>query len=290
MKSLKTYISILKTVKNRPTKYFTFLIIALVSLFVQAYMHNYNIVFIVMFFLVGIAMASSIFGIQNLYHIKIEFLSHKRFFVSEGSSFVVSILNVSDKDSYDIDVLYRAEKIYIKNIKAHHKQSITFSDTFKKRGEASLSEFKIFSFFPLPHELKYKEINIDKKIVVYPKPYGVSIFRFYSKNSSLNGEIDEFDGIKEFNEGDSTSYIHWASLAKTNSLMLKNFIYEQESKKFHFKLEDIKGNIEEKLSQLTLWVLECEKYHLNFSVEMNAKVYDSKKMSTDEILKKIAKY
>ena len=290
MKSLKTYILILKSVKNRPTKFFFFLIIAIVGLFLQAYMHNYNIVFIVMFFMVGVAGAASVFGVLNLYYLRVKLLSHRRFFAHENSSFTLSIINSSENSSYDISVTYKTKTKHIKSLEAHTSKTISFEETFNKRGEVDLSDIRLQSLFPLPHELKYKDIKTDKKVVVYSQPKGISLLKFYNKNNSLNGEIDDFDGVKKFNQGDSTSYIHWASLAKNNLLMIKNFIYEDETKKLHFDFKTITGNVEEKLSQLTLWVVECEKYCFDFTIELNGEVFDSKKVDIDDILKTIAKY
>ena len=290
MKSLKAYISILKSVKNRPTKFFLFLIIAIVSLFLQAYMHNYNIVFIVMFFLVAQAGASSIFGILNLYNIKINLLSHDRFFTHTNSTYKLSIINESEETSYDINITSNNQTKHINSVEAHQSQTISLDEKFNKRGETDLPKIKIHSLFPLPHELKYKYIEIDKKIVVYAKPQGISLFKFYSKNNSLNGDINEFDGIKKFNQGESTSHIHWASLAKHNSLMTKNFSYEDETKKLFFDFKTMRGTDEDRLSQLTLWSLECEQYKLDFSIDLNGKILDSKEMSINEILEAIAKY
>ena len=290
MKSLKTYISILKRVKNRPTKYFVFLIISIVGLFLQAFMHNYNIVFLVIFFLVGVAGASSIFGVFNLYYLKTKLLSHSRFFANKESVYKLSITNNSEKNSYDINLTCNNQTTHIKSIEAHHSEIVSIKDKFTKRGETTLREIKIHSYFPLPHELKYMNIPIDKKIVVYAEPKGISLFKIYNKNSAINGEIDEFEGIRKFNQGNSTSYIHWASLAKNDSLMVKNFIYEDESKKLRFDFKNMRGSDEEKLSQLTLWVLECEKYSYEFTVDLKNEILDSKKMSTNEILEAIAKY
>lgn len=290
MKSFKIYISILKGVKNRPTKFFWFLIIAIVSLFLQAYMHNYNIVFLVMFFLVAIAGASSIFGMLNLYYIQVKLLSHERFFADTFSIYKLLVTNESDIPAYDISVTCSEQTQHIKAIEPHNTQTISFEVKFGKRGEESLPKIKIHSLFPLPHELKYKVIELDKKVVVYAKPAGVSLLKFYNKNNSINGEIDEFDGIKKFHQGDNLSYIHWASLAKYNTLMSKNFIYEDESKKLRFSFKNLMGNDEDKLSQLTLWVLECEKQSFDFSIDLSGEILDSKKMGTNEIFESIAKY
>jgi len=290
MKLLKTYISILKRVKNRPTKYFLFLIISIVGLFLQAFMHNYNIVFLVIFFLVGVAGTSSIFGVFNLYYLKTKLLSHSRFFANKESTYKLSITNHSDKNSYDVNLTCNNQTTHIKSIKAHHSEIVSIKEKFHKRGETTLKEIKIYSHFPLPHELKYMNILIDEKVIVYAEPKGVSLFKIYNKNSAINGEIDEFEGVRKFNQGDSTSYIHWASLAKNDSLMVKNFIYEDESKKLRFDFKSMRGSDEERLSQLTLWVLECEKYNLEFTINLKNETLDSKEMGTDEILETIAKY
>jgi len=290
MYSLKTYISILKSVKNRPTKLFFLLIIAIVTLFLQAYMHNYNIVFLVMFFLVAIAGSSSIFGMLNLYFIELRFLSHERFFADTPSSYKLLVKNNSNSSAYDINLTFNEQNVHIKSIQAHSTRTILFKQKFELRGEAALLPIKIHSLFPLPHEIKYKFVTLEQKIIIYPKPEGISLLDIYNHDNSPQGEMDEFEGIRRFNQGENLSYINWASLAKHNTLMSKNFIFTQPSQKLHFKFDSLDGEIEAKLSQLTLWVLECEKYNFDFTLEIKNQILDSKKMGTDEILQTLAKY
>ena len=70
--------------------------------------------------------------------------------------------------------------------------------------------------------------------------------------------------------------------------MLKNYEYIHEDKILYFDFEKLKGTQEERLSQLTLWSLECEKYKLNFTIKLKGKILNSKKESIDEILTHIA--
>jgi len=79
MQSLKTFISIHRSVKVRPTKQFFLLLFGIIALFVQAYMHNYNIVYIMMFFLVSVAGTSTYFGMKNLYPLSVAFVAQERF-------------------------------------------------------------------------------------------------------------------------------------------------------------------------------------------------------------------
>lgn len=288
MKYLSTYISILKSVKTRPTKYFYFLIATIVSLFLQAFIHNYNIVYIMMFLLVGVGGSSTLFGFYNLYYVQGKFLSHERFFAGKVGTYKLLFSNKVDEVSYDINITSDNETQYISSIKKNQNITIELTNKFDKRGKDELAKIKLHSLFPLPHELKYKFLNLHKELTIYPKPEGISLLEFYNKSSSLNGELDEFDGIKKFNQGDNPSYIHWSSLAKYNTLMLKNYQYLHEDKILHFDFEKLKGTQEERLSQLTLWTLECEKHHLSFTINLKNKILDSKKESIDAILTQLA--
>ena len=243
-----------------------------------------------MFFLVGIGSASSIYGVLNLYHIKIKLLSHERFFVSTPSSYTLSIINSASYSVYDITISSLDEVRNVKSLKAKESNTLKFKTVFLQRGKSKLPDIKVSSLFPLPHELKYKDIKVNETLVIYAQAKGVSLFSIYNKNSSLNGEMDEFDDIRDFVQGESLSYIHWPSLAKNEILKSKTFLYEDEQKTLHFNFERLSGQTEERLSQLTLWVLECEKYHLSFTLEINKELLDSKERSIDEILTTIASY
>ena len=241
-----------------------------------------------MFLLVGVGGASSIFGFLNLYYVQVKLLSHDRFFAGTKGSYKLLLSNKFDDVAYDISISSNQDTSYISKIKKHENITVEFTQKFNKRGEHSLERLKVSSLFPLPHELKYKFIEFDKKIVVYPKLEGISLLKFYNKNDSINGELDEFDGVKKFNEGDNPSYIHWSSLAKYDALMIKNYQYQNEEKILHFDFEALQGTQEERLSQLTLWCLECEKNHFPFTLKLKSTTLDSKKESIDEILTQLA--
>lgn len=243
-----------------------------------------------MFFLVGVAGASSIYGIFNLYHLNLKLLSYERFFAQTPSFYTLSLINNSANSAYDITLTSQEIKEYVKSIKAQESVNLKIPISFAKRGLEKLPKITLSSLFPLPHERKYKEIMLQQSLLVYAQPKGVSLFSIYNKDNSLNGEMDEFDGIRDFIQGESISAIHWASLAKDEKLKSKTFLYEEEKKILHFSYEKLKGESEQRLSQLTLWVLECEKHHLEFSLEIDANLLDSKEQTIDEILTAIASH
>ena len=288
MPSLKTFISIHRSVKVRPTKYFFLLLFMIISLFVQAYMHNYNIVYIMMFFLVSVAGTSTYFGMRNLYPLKLGLLSQERFFANSISSFTISLRNDSDYTLYDLRCSYEKSTESIDSLKAQEQLQLSFQTRFPKRGKAALKPLHLLSYFPFAHERKFRDIELAGEIIVYASPDGESLLASIMAQQKESGDLSDFKGLEEFMHGESLSSIHWPSLAKSETLMSKQFSYEEEQRKLHFEYESLSGEQEERLSQLTLWVLECEKYGVDFTLKLGAKLYDSKKETIDAICKALA--
>ena len=290
MKLLKTFISIHKSVTVRPTKYFFLLLLAIVSLFIQAYMHNYNIVYIMMFFLVAVAGTSTLFGMRNLYPLELSFLSHERFFAHENARFTLSAHNKAEYALYDLHFLYKDSPLMLRSLPAQGSAHLSFSTRFEKRGKHTLEKTHLESLFPLIHERKFRDIALDAEILVYPHPKGESLLHRLALQKNKSGDLSDFEGIKKFLQGESISSIHWASLAKNDTLMRKVFLFEEKQEKLHFSLQELRGDEETKLSQLTLWVLECEQLGFAFTLDLGSKIFDSQKEEIDAILSALALY
>jgi uncharacterized protein (DUF58 family) len=253
-------------------------------------MHNYNIVYIMMFFLVSVAGTSTLFGMRNLYPLELHFLSHDRFFAHENASFTLTASNNANYEIYDLHFHYKEKITSLPSLGAQSTTHLSFSTRFETRGKHTLEKIHIESLFPLVHERKFRDIDLENALLVYPHPKGESLLHHLAMQKKNSGDFNDFEGIKKFVQGESISSIHWSSLAKNDTLMRKVFLFEEKQEKLHFRLEDLSGDIETKLSQLTLWVLECEQLGFSFLIDLHAKTLDSKKEETDAILSALALY
>lgn len=290
MRLLQTFISIHKTIKVRPNRYFFLLVFIIVSLFIQAYMHNYNIVYITMFFTAAVAGTSTLFGMLNLHPVKVSFLANQPFFAKQKSVVTLLASNTENFCAYDLDFTFLDQSIHLNKLEPNSSSALHFTTQFEKRGKQTLKEVQVTSLFPLIHEKKIKKFSIDKSVIIYPKPQGIPLLSSQNIDNAKSGELSDFEGIKEFIQGESLSSIHWASLAKNETLMSKKFLYDEQQNELVFYFDKLSGDLEEKLSQLTLWVLECSKYDLAFKLHISGKIYNSKKGSIDEILTHLALY
>lgn len=243
-----------------------------------------------MFFITALAGTSTIFGMFNLHPLTISLLSYERFFANSTTSYKLLFQNSAKYKCYDITLHKNEKQIHIPLIKEMQNLTLEMQERCIKRGEATLSNFKLTSFFPFAHEIKTKNISLSETIIIYPKPYGISIFEHFAQDLATHGDISDFDTIKPYIEGENISFIHWASLAKNNTLMSKKFFYEQKRETLVFDIATLQGDDEKKLSQLTLWVLECEQNQFNFILHLNNTILDSKRDSIDAILTQLALY
>ena len=243
-----------------------------------------------MFFLVSVAGTSTLFGMRNLYPLELSFLSNERFFADESAHFTLSAHNRASYPLYDLHFHYKDAQATIKTLQAQSSTSIRLNTRFETRGKHTFQKIHLTSLFPLIHERKFRDIDLDATILVYPHPKGESLLHRLALQKNNSGDLSDFQEIKEFLQGESISAIHWASLAKNETLMRKVFLFEEKQEKLHFSLAQLRGDIETKLSQLTLWVLECEKLGFAFTLDLGTKTLDSQQEQIDAILSALAQY
>jgi uncharacterized protein (DUF58 family) len=251
-------------------------------------MHNFNIVYITLFTVFSVASSGCYFGRKNLYDLTLTELPQERIFANKKATLKWRLTNKADNPAYDVTIKSENSTQLFKTIT---KESIVdLTHTFEKRGKNSYPELTIESRFPLLHVWFFKPYDPKKTLLVYPEPKGVSLQEYIDEQLSNHGERSDFEGIRRYEKSDSASVVHWPSLAKGGDLMSRNFSYLAKIEGLNFEFLSCADNDEDRLSQLCLWVLECEKQGFEFSIKMPQTTYSSKKESVDEILQKLAQY
>ena len=253
-------------------------------------MHNYNIVYLVMFFVFALAGASSIVGRLNLYELEATVLVAENFFAKTPSSYTVSIYNPSERDSFALECSNHEDTALLQEVKSLQSKPLSLICTPLQRGKFKLPLIQIGSYFPIGHEILFRTVNLNHEAIVYPKPEGESLANLSSKNRSFFGEHEDFEGIRPFRVGEPLSLIHWPSLAKGEALMSKEFTLLEQSRHLHFHFSQAGDDDEKRLSQLCLWALECKEKKINYSIHFSNTTLSSVQRSHNEILKFLALY
>ena len=262
----------------------------LFGLFMEAYMHNFNLVYITLFFVFAFAFSAGHFGLNNILNLQVTFAKQGRIFATTETQLRIHIKNTSKTNAWAL-VLHGSEntKIEIPRVDRESKITVFLPITIHKRGQFMYTDCYLESKYPLSTARLTRSIKETYRGIAYPEPKGISLHDFISQQETHLGEEKEFDGLNSYDGTQKLSHLHWASVAK-GEMVVKRFTKETQIKNLNFIYDTLKGDKERRLSQLTLWVLECEKQKLHFEIVLPTRILHSNKESIDAILETLAHY
>ena len=121
------------------------------------------------------------------------------------------------------------------------------------------------SCYPLGFVRASRRFVSNQTYLVYPKPAGnpelpTNRSRF-ADNRVQQGidHGDDFAGVRAYVPGESQRHVDWKAVARGRPLMTKQFAAETKGALYLDFSELHFSDVEEKLSQLTLWVIEAER-------------------------------
>ena len=138
---------------------------------------------------------------------------------------------------------------------------------FPRRSGASMrsEDCSLTSAYPLGFLRVLKQLPSPQRYVVYPKPAGEQRLPAETARSGQSssrrelGEGDDFAGVRAYVRGESQRHIDWKAVARGQALMTKQFTAESDGLLYldfaAVRLDDL----EARLSQLALWVIEAER-------------------------------
>src|SRR5207249_3164169 len=229
---------------------------------------NSPAVYLLLFGLTAVLLVSIPHTLLNLADVTIAPESAKPVFAGEEVSLPVEIMNCSRTTRRGIELVLpgsRSERKRVDYIPAGKAARVTLRFPAGRRGERRVGTFRLTSIYPLGFVRVLKRFASSQTYLVYPKPSGdprLPSHRARSPHSRPQtelGEGDDFAGVRDYVSGESQRHIDWRAVARGQPLMTKQFAAEAEGVVYfdfsalHF------ANVEERLSQLALWVIEAER-------------------------------
>ena len=144
----------------------------------------------------------------------------------------------------------------------------------EQRGLLYAGRIQVFTTFPLGLFKAWSIIDMKEPCLVYPMPAGQNSFPPFklSDATGIQGTAsgtDDFIGFRNYQAGDSIKDIAWKAYAQQKGLFVKRFSGSGASK-LHLSWDDVSNlpDIEARLSQLCLWIIEAESLSLQYSLEL----------------------
>jgi len=234
---------------------------------------------------------------SNLLHLSIGSAICKPVFAGCNSHFNVKVDNSNYLSRYSITTFTSENIKSTTDIDEKSLSALNVEHVFLKRGLNSLPRFTIESTFPFGLFRAWTFIELDQEILVYPKPSDHSHLPTQSHGFSEGNKLvdigaDDFRGLRSYVAGDPLQHIHWKSFARHHTMQTKEFS-STSSDELWLNLDDSQAfSIEQKLSQLTRWVILAEQQNLSYGLNLNSVIIqpNSGQNHLDACLKQLALY
>ncbi|USE39429.1 DUF58 domain-containing protein [Endozoicomonas sp. SCSIO W0465] len=142
------------------------------------------------------------------------------------------------------------------------------------RGWFRPGRLRIESVYPLGLCRAWSWVRLDFRSVVYPAPddrYPLpeSDIADDGERSLTASGFDDFAGFRSYQQTDPPAHVFWQGYARTGELLTKQFD-QPSGRELWFSLDQVpEGDLEQRLSVLTAWCLECDKQQYAYGLVMS---------------------
>jgi uncharacterized protein (DUF58 family) len=251
-----------------PTGNFCGLLFVLAVMWYAAASQNNGAAYLLLFALTGVFLVSIPHTLLNLGGVKATTESVKPAFAGQEVSLPVEITNESRAKRHGIalslpDSGSASERI--DNIPAGKAARVMLRFSALARGEHEIGNLSLASVYPLGFLRVRRRVAAPQRYLVYPKPAGDPNLPMGRARSTRRrpraelGEGDDFAGVRAYVPGESQRHIDWKAVARGQALMTKQFTAEADGLLYLDFAEVRLSDLEDRLSQLALWVIEAER-------------------------------
>ena len=251
-----------------PTAGSAALLFVLAAMWYGASSQNSAAIYLLLFLLASVFLVSIPHTLINLFGISLNVESAKPTFAGDDVCLPIEIMNSSRATRYGIEVVLPDANKTRERVDCISRESaarLTLRFPARQRGEHKIKTLALTSCYPLGFTRASRRYVSNQTYLVYPKPAGnlqlpTNQSQFAdSRIQQGAGHGDDFAGVRAYVQGESQRHIDWKAVARGQSLMTKQFAVETKGALYLDFFELDAGDVEEKLSQLTLWVIEAER-------------------------------
>jgi uncharacterized protein (DUF58 family) len=251
-----------------PTAGFAALLFVLAAMWYGASSQNSAAIYLLLFLLASVFLVSIPHTLINLGGVTMRVESAKPTFAGDEVCLPVEITNSSHATRYGIEVcLLDAGKARerLDCIPRESAGRLMLRFFARHRGEHKIEKLNLTSCYPLGFVRASRIFVSNQTYLVYPKPAGnpqlpTNRIRFADGWIQQGiGHGGDFAGVRAYVRGESQRHIDWKAVARGQPLMTKQFAAETSGAVYLDFFELHLADMEEKLSQLTLWVIEAER-------------------------------
>ena len=248
-----------------PTRFGWGFAITVLVMLAGAMNYSNSMAFALAFLLMGLGLVCMHHTHANLVHVQLRAGRVKPVYAGEIAHFEVMVDNVAAQPRYALAAGWARESYSEPgcDVPAQGFSSVTLARPAPKRGWLDAGIFSVSTEFPLGLFHAWTWAQLDMRCLVFPLPAKPGMPPPQSAGvggtagAGRSGQ-DEFAGLRGYQRGDTLRSIHWKSLPKSDTPMVKQFS-ETVEQALWLTWDTIPlADVEARLSQLVRWILDAE--------------------------------
>lgn len=145
----------------------------------------------------------------------------------------------------------------------------------QRRGWLRPGRLRVESRFPLGILLAWSWVDLDQALLVYPRPLAGDLPLTagsdddqQEQGSRAQGQgTDDFQGLRDYQPGDSKRRMHWKAYSRGQGLLVKDFA-TLSGRDLCLDFDALTGDVELRLSRLCHWVLHLSERQQPFALRL----------------------
>jgi len=257
-----------------PSKTGLTLAIVILLMLVASINYSNSMGFVFTFLLAAAAQTSTFYSFKNLSGLIISLSKTSDFYAGSTGHLNLTVKETGERERWAIHASHLGQlKTFdlAKNLLLTTKIPIKL----KHRGWYTPSTITLSTSFPFGVFRAWSPLLFKQTILVYPQAIDMGLpldFQLSSKEQSgLQSDqlgTDDFAGLKPYQQGHNYRHINWKAFAAEKGLFSNEFNAEQSASIWLDWQSCQSLALEEKLSQLCFWVLQCESQGLEYGLRL----------------------
>lgn len=189
----------------------------------------------------------------------------------ESAWFPVIIEESDDEARPGLWVSNRHAKLWCDGIDPGTTTTLALAQPVAHRGWQEMEPIQLHTSFPLGIFVTWQWLRLEARVLVYPKPEGEQVLPETSGNvaqeptEGRNGE-EEFSALATYQPGETLSRVAWKQSAR-GELQIKRFAGVGGAEVL-LDYRTLSGDVETRLSQLTEWIVQCERENRPYALRL----------------------
>lgn len=268
----------------------------IVLLILGAINYQASLVYGVAFLLGSLFLVTILYTFRNLSGLQLQLVGARPAFVGEDVEISIRVMRPEGRSREGVQLGWPDSIMQWAELAEQATDTVRLYVQAHRRGYFNPGRLLVETYFPLGLLRAWTWVDLNVQALVYPKPVFGDFPRTVTGQRD-EGQLvdplgsDDFHDIRPYRPGDPTRHILWRSYARSNELMVKQYASYIEPRLW-LTLDNVEGNLEEKVSRLTGLALKATRLEREFGLDLGTvKIRPGRgDAHLEQILKELALY